>query len=107
MEKDNKYPLTLIGMYKNGYSEKFSAQSMPLDQERANSICDMIQKAVGGRILVKQTNGGLSKNGKKMPDFFLEATTPAIEAERQAFAAQKKAERDGTSSTMSSGDAAL
>jgi hypothetical protein len=88
-----KYPETIVGMYKNNFSEKFTLNSLPLDQERADQMCAAIQKCVGGRIELK-TAGGISKNGKKLPDFFLEGLTSEILAERKAFGATKKAERD-------------
>ncbi len=88
-----KYPETLVGMYKNNYSEKFATNSMPLDQERADQICAAIQKCVGGRIELKEA-GGVSKNGKKLPDYFLEGVSAEILAERKAFGAAKKAERE-------------
>lgn len=90
------YPNTVAGLYQNSRSDYTNAQSMPLSQETADQICATIQKAVGGRLIVKATKGGLNKNGKKLPDFFLEATTAEIEAERKAYGeAQKAAQNDG------------
>lgn len=91
--ENKKFPITVAGMYRNTYSEKFSLNTVPLDQENADKMCAAIQAAVGGRLELKEM-GGLSKNGKKLPDYFLEAVTKDILADRKAFGAQKKAERD-------------
>lgn len=105
-QENKKYPLTVAGMYRNTYSEKFSLNTVPLDQENADKMCAAIQSAVGGRLELKEM-GGLSKNGKKLPDFFLEAVTADILADRKAFCAQKKAEREAAQTTQSEGGGAL
>jgi hypothetical protein len=53
--------------------------------------------------------GGVSKNGKKLPDFFLEGVTAEILAERKAFGAQQKAARESQSqpAALTAGDDAL
>lgn len=99
MSNEKKFPLTVAGMYRNTYSEKFSLNTVPLDQENADKMCAAIQSAVGGRLELKEM-GGLSKNGKKLPDFFLEAVTQEILADRKAFGAQKKAEREAAQATQ-------
>jgi hypothetical protein len=94
-------------MYTNHYVEFFSVQSLPLDQTKADQICAAIQKAVGGRITLKATKGGVNKNGNKMPDYFLEATTAEIENERKAYGELRKAQREAGNATQTSGDGAL
>lgn len=94
--QERKYPLTVAGMYKNNYSDKFVLNSMPLDQERADEICAAIQQSVGGRLEVREW-GGTSKNGKKLPDYKIEALTAEMIEERKAFGAKQKAGRDAQS----------
>ena len=91
-EQKRAYPITLSGLYKNKFTDKFSLNSVPLDQERADQMCSAIQKCIGGRIELKEA-GGTSKNGKTLPDYFLEAVTAEILAERKAYGAQLKAQR--------------
>lgn len=98
-EQTKKFPLTVAGMYRNTYSEKFSLNTVPLDQENADKMCAAIQAAVGGRLELKEM-GGLSKNGKQLPDFFLEAVTKDILDDRKAYGAKQKALREAAQATQ-------
>jgi hypothetical protein len=89
MGNERVYPITIVGLYKNNHSEKLRANTMQLDQDRANQICEAIQACVGGQLEIKQV-GGTGRNGKKLPDFFLEGVTPQILAERKSYGAQKR-----------------
>lgn len=93
MQQQTKTYPTTIALYKNKFAEKTVLNSFPtLEQEQANKLCAAIQAAVGGYIEVRE-KGGTSKNGKKLPDFELQAVTTAEIARRKEFGAQKKAER--------------
>lgn len=93
MDNQRKYPTTLAGFYKNNYSPRFAAQTVPLDQERVDQMCEALQKAVGGQLVLREW-GGQSKSGKNLPDYKIEALTAEEVAERKAFGERKKAERD-------------
>lgn len=97
MANVNKYPTTLTGLYKNNRSEKFVLNSAPISQEYADQVCEAIQAAVGGILSVREW-GGVSKAGKQLPDFKLEAVSAEQLAERKAFGEARKAERQGDDS---------
>lgn len=103
-QENKKFPLTISGLYRNTYSEKFNLNSVPLDQENADKMCAAIQACVGGRLEVKEM-GGISKNGKKLPDFFLEGVTAELLAERKAYGAQQKAQRESGNANTQGDDA--
>ena len=89
---EKKFPLT-VALYKNKFAKTLVVNSFPvLDRETADKLCQAIQEAVGGYIEVRE-KGGLSKNGKRLPDFELQAVTITEIARRKEFGAQKKAER--------------
>ncbi len=90
---EKKFPLT-VALYKNKFAKTLVVNSFPvLDRETADKLCQAIQEAVGGYIEVRE-KGGLSKNGKRLPDFELQAVTTTEIARRKEFGAQKKAERE-------------
>ena len=92
---EKKFPLT-VALYKNKFAKTLVVNSFPvLDRETADKLCQAIQEAVGGYIEVRE-KGGLSKNGKRLPDFELQAVTTTEIARRKEFGAQKKAEQNNT-----------
>lgn len=102
MTTDKKYPLTLAGLYKSSFTQRFVANTVPIDQQRADEMCAAIQACVGGRLEVREW-GGTGKNGKPLPEYKIEALTAEQVAERKAYGEQKKAERQA----QSDGDGAL
>ncbi len=100
--ENKKYPLTIAGLYKNNYSDKFNLNSAPLTQEYADQMCAMIQQCVGGQLSVREW-GGTSKSGKELPAYKLEGVTPDILEARKAFGAARKAEREA----QNAGDSSL
>jgi hypothetical protein len=103
---EKKYPFTILGLYKNDYAPKFVLNSMAIDQQRADEMCAAIQACVGGALEVREW-GGLSKTGKKLPGYKLEGLTAEMVAERKAFGAQQKAQREAQAATHAAGDDAL
>jgi hypothetical protein len=86
-----KYPHT-VALYKNKFSQKTVLNSYPsMDQEQADKLCAAIQAAVGGFVEIRE-KGGLSQNGKKLPDFELQAVTVTEIARRKEYGAKKKSE---------------
>lgn len=102
VKENSKYPLTITGLYKNEYSDKFSLNSAPISQEYADQICAMIQQCVGGQLSVREW-GGTAKNGKALPGYRLEGVTAEILEERKAFGAVKRAQREA----QNAGDSSL
>lgn len=95
--ENKKYPLT-VALYRNKFADKTVLNSFPaMDQEQADKLCAAIQAAVGGYIEIRE-KGGLSKNGKKLPDFELQAVTTEEIARRKEYGAQRKAERNDDAS---------
>lgn len=104
--EQRKYPETVAGLYKNKYDSTLN--SMELSQERADQICAAIQKCVGGKLSLKEVRAETKKEkGDKFPDYFLEGVTAEILAERKAFGAQKKAERENSTAVNTAGDDSL
>lgn len=102
MTNEKKYPTT-VGLYKNKFSEKLVISSFPaLEQEQADKLCQAIQSAVGGTLEVRE-KGGMSKNGKRLPDYELAVLTVEEVTRRKEFGAQQKAGREA----QNDGDASL
>lgn len=97
MANETKYALTVAGLYKNDKSEKLVLSSIPLDQERADMMCAMIQQCVGGKLEVREW-GGKSRAGKDLPSHKLEGVTAEILEARKAYGAAKKAEQQDDAS---------
>jgi hypothetical protein len=106
MSNEKKFPLT-VGLYKNKFADKLVMNTYPaLEQEQADKLCQAIQEAVGGYLEVRE-KGGKSKNGKRLPDYQLEAVTLTEIARRKEFGARQRAEREAAQATQSEGDGAL
>lgn len=103
-DNNEKYPYTIAGLYNNKYGgDNLNLRSAALTQQRADEMCDAIQKCVGGILEVREW-GGVSKTGKDLPEFKLSGVTAAQVAERKAFGEQKKLERGDI---MTTGDGGL
>lgn len=92
MKNEKKFPPTVVGLYANQYDSTLNSQV--LTQEYADKACAAIQQAVGGKLSVKAVKAETKESkGDKFPDFFIEAVTAEILAERKAWGEQRKAQR--------------
>lgn len=103
---NDKYPALISGMAKNKFAETFVLDTMPITQEQADQMCAAIQTAVGGKLEVREWNG-VTKNGKNLPGFKLEAVSATQLAERKAYGARNKATAKPSVVAHVSGDDAL